>query len=73
MMNKDQKENDSDHSVKVHYDDNVDRQNLIPRTTYAYIFTFPFLGRSKFDSDGGNKNNNATNSTHAAAAATTTT
>ena len=43
----------------------MDRQNHIPRTTYAYIFTFPFLGRLKFDSDDGNKNNNATTSTHA--------
>ena len=73
-MNKDQTESDSDHSVKVHYDDNADRQNHIPRTTYAYIFTFPFFGgKLKFGSDDGKKNNNVTTSTHAAATATTTT
>ena len=45
-----------------------------PRTTYAYIFTFPFFGgKLKFGSDDGKKNNNVTTSTHAAATATTTT
>ena len=38
MMSKDQTESDSDHSVKVHYGDNVDRQNHITQEELTHIF-----------------------------------
>ena len=38
MMNKDQTESDSDHSVTVHYGDNVDRQNHITQEQRTHIF-----------------------------------